>query len=125
MSWAARIEHTEGGLRLRFATPTTTLDMTSETAAHLASLIAIEARSQVAGVVRTLSDQREPCLNSAHEADRLGRLAAPPSGLRPTDRGAVRKAGSGTGRARRRRSASADGPAQAASKCADTARGRE
>lgn len=55
MSFALRIEHPPaGGLRLRFAEPVSTIDMTSETAAHLGSLLAVEARQRLVGVVRTL-----------------------------------------------------------------------
>ena len=54
MTFALRIEHQPSGLRLRFAQPTTTLDMSADVAQHLASLLTIEARSQVTGVVRTL-----------------------------------------------------------------------
>ncbi len=54
MSWGARIEHTAGGLAITFAQPLSRLDMSADVAAHFASLIAIEARHHVAGVVRTL-----------------------------------------------------------------------
>ena len=54
MSWSARIEHVEGGLAISFAEPLSRPTMTNDTAAHFASLLAVEARSQVAGVVRTL-----------------------------------------------------------------------
>lgn len=55
MSWALRIEHQPDGLRLRFPEPLATLDMTSETAQHLASLLAIEARHRLQGVVAELA----------------------------------------------------------------------
>ena len=54
MSWAAHIIHTDGGLAIQFAEPTTRLDMTPDVAAHLASLLAVEARQRMTGVVRTL-----------------------------------------------------------------------
>jgi hypothetical protein len=54
--WALRIEHQPDGLRLRFPEPLATLDMTSETAAHLASLLAVEARHRMRGVVAGLSE---------------------------------------------------------------------
>lgn len=58
MSWSARIEHVDGGLAIQFAEPLSRLTMTSDTAAHFASLLAIEARHQMAGLVRTLDGDR-------------------------------------------------------------------
>lgn len=85
MSWSARIEHTDGGLRLRFPEPLTTLDMTNDVAEHLATLLAVEARSPVRGVVRALEAQSmlyvdtgathplccdcDGCLNGVHQID--------------------------------------------------------
>jgi len=43
MSSSAQIEHTSGGLRLRFAEPTTVVELTTEMVAHFASLLATEA----------------------------------------------------------------------------------
>lgn len=54
MSWSAHIQHTPQGLALTFPEPLSRLDMTSEVAAHLASLLAVEARQRMAGVVRAL-----------------------------------------------------------------------
>lgn len=53
--WALRIEHQPDGLRLRFPEPLATLDMTNETATHLASLLAVEARHRMRGVVAELA----------------------------------------------------------------------
>ena len=58
MTFTLRIEHQPDGLRLRFPEPLATLDMSSETASHLASLLAVEARSRLVGVVRTLETRR-------------------------------------------------------------------
>lgn len=57
MSWSAHLMHTETGLAILFAGPVSRLDLTPEGAEHFASLIAIEARARVAGVVRTLSGE--------------------------------------------------------------------
>lgn len=54
MSWSARLTYTSTGLAIVFAGPVSRLDMTPDVAQHFASLIAIEARQHVAGVVRTL-----------------------------------------------------------------------
>lgn len=54
MTWHAHLQHTDTGLALTFAQPVTRLDMTADVAAHLASLLAIEARHRMAGVVGTL-----------------------------------------------------------------------
>ena len=54
MSWQARIEHTPAGLALTFGAPLIRLDMAPDVAQHLASLLAVEARHRLAGVVRTL-----------------------------------------------------------------------
>jgi len=76
VTWSARIEHTSSGLALTFPEPLSRLDMSNDVAAHLASLLAIEARQQVAGVVRTLTIERskhplccdcENCLNGITE----------------------------------------------------------
>ncbi|HVY26962.1 MAG TPA: hypothetical protein VHB79_10430 [Polyangiaceae bacterium] len=65
MSWSARIEHVDGGLAIQFAEPLSRLQMTNDVAAHFAALIAIEARSQVAGVGRTLETERPLCIHTA------------------------------------------------------------
>ena len=54
MTWSAHLQHTETGLALTFAEPTSRLDMSADVASHLASLLAVEARHRLAGVVRTL-----------------------------------------------------------------------
>jgi len=54
MTWSARIEHTPAGLALTFGAPLSRLDMAPDVAAHLASLLAVEARHRLAGVVSTL-----------------------------------------------------------------------
>jgi hypothetical protein len=54
MTWAARIEQIVGGLALTFPKPLARLDRSNDVAQHLASLLGIEARQQVAGVVRML-----------------------------------------------------------------------
>lgn len=65
MSWQARIEHTADGIALTFGAPLARLDMAPDVAAHLASLLAVEARHRMAGVVRAL--EAEPVLgDDAH-----------------------------------------------------------
>ena len=59
MSWSAHLQHTATGLAIVFAGPVTRLDMTSDTAAHFASLLALEARHRLAGVVRALGGDRQ------------------------------------------------------------------
>jgi hypothetical protein len=54
MTWHAHLQHTGTGLALTFAEPVSRLDMTPEVAQHLASLLAVEARQRLLGVVRTL-----------------------------------------------------------------------
>lgn len=54
MTWSARIVHTPAGLALTFGAPLSRLDMSADVAQHLASLLAVEARHRLAGVVRTL-----------------------------------------------------------------------
>jgi hypothetical protein len=54
MSWQARIEHTPAGLALTFASPLSRLDMAPDVVAHLASVLAVEARHRLQGVVRAL-----------------------------------------------------------------------
>lgn len=54
MTWSAHLTHTETGLAITFAAPVSRLDLTPDVAEHFASLIAIEARARVAGVVRSL-----------------------------------------------------------------------
>lgn len=54
MSWSAHIQHTPQGLALTFPEPLSRLDMTSDVAAHLASLLAVEARRRMVGVVEAL-----------------------------------------------------------------------
>ena len=58
MSWSARIEHTPAGLALTFGAPLSRLDMTADVAQHLASLLAVEARHRLAGVVAGLNPVR-------------------------------------------------------------------
>jgi hypothetical protein len=65
VSWAAHIEHTAGGLAITFAEPLSRLDMTADVAAHLASLLAVEARQRMTGVVRTLEAE-----NGSHAVER-------------------------------------------------------
>jgi hypothetical protein len=54
MSWSAHLTHTATGLAITFAQPVARIDLTPDVAEHFASLIAIEARARVAGVVSTL-----------------------------------------------------------------------
>ena len=51
MTWLARIEHTPDGLALTFGAPLSRLDMAPDVAQHLASLLAVEARHRMRGVV--------------------------------------------------------------------------
>jgi len=83
LSWSARIEHTPAGLALTFGAPLSRLEMAPDVAQHLASLLAVEARQRLAGVVRTLEAENssirvehgshplccdcEPCLNGDHD----------------------------------------------------------
>lgn len=60
MTWQARIEHTPAGLALTFGAPLSRLDMAPDVAQHLASLLAVEARHRLAGVVRTLEAEPTP-----------------------------------------------------------------
>jgi len=60
MSWQARIEHTPAGLALTFGAPTSRLDMAPDVAQHLASLLAVEARHRMRGVVGALVEQPNP-----------------------------------------------------------------
>ncbi len=55
MSWSAHLQHTEAGLALTFAAPISRLDMAPDVAAHLASLLAVEARHRMRGVVVELA----------------------------------------------------------------------
>ena len=83
MSWSAHLQHTDTGLAIVFAGPVSRLDLAPDVAAHLARLLAVEARHHVAGVVRTLKAENngasvertlahplccdcEPCLNGDH-----------------------------------------------------------
>jgi hypothetical protein len=59
VTWSARIEHTPAGLALTFGAPLSRLDMAPDVAQHLASLLAVEARHRLAGVVRTLEADAE------------------------------------------------------------------
>jgi hypothetical protein len=54
MTWNAHLTHTPTGLALTFAEPISRLDMTPDVAEHLASLIAVEARHAMRGVLSTL-----------------------------------------------------------------------
>ena len=67
MTWSARIEHTPAGLALTFGAPLNRLDMAPDVAQHLASLLAIEARHRLTGVVRTLEAE-----NGSHAVVRSG-----------------------------------------------------
>jgi hypothetical protein len=53
VSWSGHQQHTDTGLAIVFAGPVSQLDM-SDTAARFASLLAIQERYRMAGVVRTL-----------------------------------------------------------------------
>ena len=55
MSWSAHLQHTATGLAIVFAGPVSRLDMTSDTAAHFASLLAVEARHRMRGVVAAVA----------------------------------------------------------------------
>jgi hypothetical protein len=55
VTWSARIEHTSSGLALTFGAPLSRLDMAPDVAQHLASLLAVEARHRLQGVVAELS----------------------------------------------------------------------
>lgn len=59
MSWSARIAHTSTGLAIVFAGPVSRLDMAPDVAEHFASLIAVEARHRMTGVVRALRGDRQ------------------------------------------------------------------
>lgn len=63
MSWQARIEHTPAGLALTFGAPLSRLDMAPDVAQHLASLLAVEARYRLVSVVRTLENEKPPCIH--------------------------------------------------------------
>jgi hypothetical protein len=65
VSWSAHLQHTETGLAIVFAGPVSRLDLTPDVAEHFASLIAIEARHRLAGVVRTLEAKKTLCIRSA------------------------------------------------------------
>lgn len=89
MTFSARIEHTAGGLAITFAEPLTRLDMSADVAAHLAGLLAVEARQHrgagssvfvphteesqkrlyvTTGNVHPLCCDCEPCLNGDRNA---------------------------------------------------------
>ncbi len=51
MTWQARIEHTPAGIALTFGAPLSRLDMSADVAQHLASLLAVEARHRMRGIV--------------------------------------------------------------------------
>lgn len=55
MTWPVHLQHTEAGLALTFAAPISRLDMAPDVAAHLASLLAVEARHRMRGVVAELA----------------------------------------------------------------------
>jgi len=56
VSWAAHLQHTETGLAIVFAGPVSRLDLTPEVAEHFASLIAIEARHRLRGIVSAVEN---------------------------------------------------------------------
>jgi hypothetical protein len=68
VSFSAYLQHTETGLAIVFAGPVLPLDLTSDVAEHFASLIAIEARARVAGIVRALeaAPPLRPLVGVAH-----------------------------------------------------------
>jgi hypothetical protein len=66
MTWSARIEHTPAELALTFGAPLSRLDMAPEVAAHLASLLAVEARHRLAGVVSTLVAENSREVRAPH-----------------------------------------------------------
>lgn len=70
MSWSAHLQHTPTGLALTFAEPVSRLDMTADVAAHLASLLAVEARHRMRGVVAALAPKSQAMGN--HRADPYG-----------------------------------------------------
>src|SRR5688572_12293926 len=82
MTWQAHLQHTSTGLAIQFATPVDRLDMTPDVAQHFASLIAIEARARVAGVVRTLEAEngsrtivgKSPNSQDVRKTDTLGNV---------------------------------------------------
>jgi hypothetical protein len=53
--WSARLTHTTTGLAIVFAGPVSRLDMSADVAQHLASLLAVEARHRLQGVVTALA----------------------------------------------------------------------
>jgi hypothetical protein len=55
VSFHAHLQHTETGLAIVFAGPVSRLDMAPDVATHLASLLAIEARHRMLGVVAELT----------------------------------------------------------------------
>lgn len=59
MTRSAHITHTPTGLALTFAEPVTRLDMAPDVAAHLASLLAVEAAHRMRGVVGTLAAENK------------------------------------------------------------------
>jgi hypothetical protein len=58
VTWQAHLQHTDTGLAIVFAGPVSRLDLAPDVAAHLASLLAIEARHRLAGVVLSLETDR-------------------------------------------------------------------
>lgn len=65
MTWSAHLQRTETGLAIVFAGPVSRLDLTPHVAEHFASLIAIEARSRLLGVVRTLEAEKPLYVHTA------------------------------------------------------------
>lgn len=59
MTWSARIVHTPAGLALTFGAPLSRLDMSADVAQHLASLLAVEARHRMRGVVSAVEKTEE------------------------------------------------------------------
>ena len=74
MTWAARLTHTPTGLALTFGEPVSRLDMAPDVAQHLASLLAVEERHRMRGVVAELDDHQSAVLPGNPEQSRSVRL---------------------------------------------------
>jgi hypothetical protein len=59
VSWSAHLQHTATGLAIVFAGPVSRLDMSADVAQHLASLLAVEARHRLQGVVAGIASPVE------------------------------------------------------------------
>jgi hypothetical protein len=67
VSWSAHLTHTATGLAITFAQPVARIDLTPDVAEHFASLIAIEARHRLPGVVHTLeAENNQNCVTQGH-----------------------------------------------------------